>query len=117
MDHFLSLSQELPVIDVRSPGEYDHAHLPCAFNVPLFTDEQRAIIGTAYKKQSRQVAVNYGLEFFSERMKTIPREIENIINRWKQESEFSVFHAGDKKPGILIYCWRVECAAELLPGL
>ena len=106
MDHFLSLSQELPVIDVRSPGEYDHAHFPCAFNIPLFTDEQRAIIGTAYKKQSRQVAVNYGLGFFSERMKTIPGEIENIINRRRQESEFPSLHAENKKMGILIYCWR-----------
>ena len=106
MDHFLSLSQELPIIDVRSPGEYDHAHFPGAFNIPLFTDEQRAIIGTAYKKQSRQVAVNYGLGFFSERMKTIPGEIENIINRRRQESEFPGLHAENKKAGILIYCWR-----------
>lgn len=99
--HFLSLLQELPVIDVRSPGEYNHAHLPGAFNVPLFTDEQRAIIGTAYKKQSRRAAVNQGLEFFSERMKTIPGEIENIINKWKQESK-----SDNNKQGILIYCWR-----------
>jgi tRNA 2-selenouridine synthase len=106
INHFLSLSQELLVIDVRSPGEYDHAHLPGAFNVPLFTDEQRAIVGTAYTKQSRQAAVNYGLEFFSERMKTIPGEIENIISGWKQKNEFSDLQVGDKRPGILIYCWR-----------
>lgn len=106
INHFLTLSQELPCIDVRSPGEYDHAHLPGAFNVPLFTDEQRAIIGTAYKKQSRQVAVDHGLEFFSERMKTIPGEIENIISGWKQKNESSVLQARDKKTDILIYCWR-----------
>ena len=104
-DHFLKLSQELRVIDVRSPGEYNHAHIPGAFNVPLFTDKQRAIIGTAYKNQSRQAAVNHGLEFFSERMKTIPAEIENIIIREKQETE-SPFHPEDNEAGILIYCWR-----------
>ena len=79
IDHFLTLSPELPIIDVRSPGEFSHAHLPGAFHVPLFTDEQRAIIGTAYKKQDRQTAVNLGLSFFSDRMKVIPKEIETII--------------------------------------
>jgi tRNA 2-selenouridine synthase len=106
IDHFLSLPQELPVIDVRSPGEYNHAHLPGAFNVPLFTDEERATIGTAYKKQNRRAAVDHGLEFFSERMKTIPGQIENIISGWKQKNESSALQARDKKPGIVIYCWR-----------
>ena len=33
------------VIDVRSPGEYVHAHIPGAHNIPLFTDDERAEIG------------------------------------------------------------------------
>ena len=38
-------------IDVRSPGEYRQAHIPIAVNVPLFTDEERAVIGNTYKKK------------------------------------------------------------------
>ena len=28
-----------PVLDVRTPGEFAHAHLPGAINLPLFTDQ------------------------------------------------------------------------------
>lgn len=107
IDHFLTLSPELPIIDVRSPGEYSHAHLPGASHVPLFTDEQRAIIGTAYKKQDRQTAVNHGLSFFSDRMKTIPKEIETIIKD-HEKKDISSPHSfsANKRPGILVYCWR-----------
>lgn len=32
-------------VDVRSPGEYLQGHIPGSFNVPLFSDEERAIVG------------------------------------------------------------------------
>jgi len=28
----------LPILDVRSPGEYKHAHIPSAVSFPLFDD-------------------------------------------------------------------------------
>jgi tRNA 2-selenouridine synthase len=96
IENFLQLSKECPVFDVRSPGEYLHAHMPHAFALPLFTDEQRKIIGTAYKQQSRQIAVKKGLEFFSERMKIIPVEVEEIINANK----------GTNNNRLLVHCWR-----------
>jgi tRNA 2-selenouridine synthase len=52
---FENLSNYL-IIDVRSPGEYAHAHIPTAFSLPLFTDEERAEIGTTYKQESREAA-------------------------------------------------------------
>ena len=39
---FENLSNYL-IIDVRSPGEYAHAHMPDAFSLPLFTDEECAV--------------------------------------------------------------------------
>ena len=71
IESFLQLTGQLPVIDVRSPGEYSHAHIPGAFTLPIFNDLQRKTIGTAYKKQSREIAVNIGLNYFSERMKKV----------------------------------------------
>ena len=98
IETFLKLSGSFPVLDVRSPDEYLHAHIPGAVSVPIFNDEQRRIIGTAYKKQSRQIAVNYGLEYFSERMKVIPGEVEKL------------FHTGNEKDNtdktFLVHCWR-----------
>lgn len=118
IDHFLTLSPDLPIIDVRSPDEYTHAHVPGAFHVPLFTDEQRAIIGTAYKKQNRHTAVNHGLSFFSDRMKVIPKEIETIITDHRQKDISSPYPLSEnKRPGILVYCWRGGMRSEAVAWL
>ncbi len=98
IEEFLKLSEERPVFDVRSPGEFLHAHIPEAFALPLFTDEQRKIIGTAYKQQSRQVAVKKGLDFFSERMKNMLNEAEDMI----KENNNNI----SKDNRVLVHCWR-----------
>ncbi|MDK9711763.1 tRNA 2-selenouridine(34) synthase MnmH [Acidaminobacter sp.] len=48
-DHALDQWQ---LIDVRSPGEYREGTIGEAINLPIFGDELRAEVGTAYKKQS-----------------------------------------------------------------
>ena len=50
-----------PLFDVRSPCEFDHAHVPGAISLPLFSDEERAIVGTTYKKEGREAAIMQGL--------------------------------------------------------
>ena len=44
----------LPVIDVRSPSEYQRGHIPGALTVPLFDDAERAEVGTLYKRSGRE---------------------------------------------------------------
>ena len=41
-----ALQQGLPIIDVRSPLEYEQGHIPGAISVALFSNEERAEIGT-----------------------------------------------------------------------
>lgn len=102
IEDFLRLSKENPVFDVRSPGEFSHAHIPGAIALPLFTDEQRKIIGTAYKQQSRHAAVKIGLEYFSHRMKSIPDEVEEA-NKSGNETKVT---DRIKDRSILLHCWR-----------
>ena len=104
IEKFLKLSAECPVFDVRSPGEYLHAHIPGALALPLFTDEQRKIIGTAYKQESRQVAVKKGLDFFSDRMKSIPVETEELFNGWKNPKGKEKSNLNTNQ--IIVHCWR-----------
>jgi tRNA 2-selenouridine synthase len=112
VETFLTLSNQYPILDVRSPSEYQYAHIPGAVSIPIFTDEQRVIIGTAYKKQSRKKAVNHGLDFFSERMKIIPGEVEELLRKRNTEinttlSSTSLNSDGNlAQPGILLHCWR-----------
>ena len=116
IEKFLQLSKELPVLDVRSPGEYLDAHIPGAFALPLFTDEQRKIIGTAYKQESRKAAVNHGLNYFSEKMKIIPGEVAEIISDWsKNKGSFSSPTSG--VGGVLIHCWRGGMRSEAVAWL
>ncbi len=100
--NFLRLSEKYPVLDVRSPAEFSHAHIPGALPLPLFTDDQRKVIGTAYKLQGREVAVKIGVEFFSERMKTIPDEAKEVTGNHKRTNSNGAPHTG----GVLIHCWR-----------
>lgn len=116
IDRFLDLSNKLPILDVRSHGEFSHAHIPGSYSVPIFTDEQRAIIGAAYVQQSRQVAVDYGLNYFSDRMKEIPGEISKIIERGQRNEIFSSYPASEGT-GFLVHCWRGGMRSEAVAWL
>ncbi len=127
LNHFLELSHNHVVLDVRSPGEYNHAHIPGAINLPLFTDEERKIVGTTYKQQSREHAIKVGLDFFGPKMRRMVEEIESICNRQQGMSngqnaigngQFAISNNQQHATGsghncqlpvanfLLIYCWR-----------
>jgi tRNA 2-selenouridine synthase len=99
IDQFLSLAASHPILDVRSPGEYQHAHIPGAISFPLFTDEERKIVGTTYKQQSREEAIKIGLDFFGPTMK------EKIIAAEKILSSFYKTENPRSKT-LLVHCWR-----------
>lgn len=89
----LKLSKSIPVIDVRSEGEFIHAHIPKAYNLPLFNNEERKIVGTIYKQQSREHAIKKGLDIFGPKMKRMILFAEKI----KEETNQDTF---------IVHCWR-----------
>jgi tRNA 2-selenouridine synthase len=95
IDEFLALAQLHPVLDVRSPGEYDHAHIPGAHSLPLFTNEERKVVGTAYKQESREQAIKIGLDYFGTKMRTMVEQAEAI----------AATHGTPDKI-LLVHCWR-----------
>jgi len=56
------LKKNGPIFDVRSPLEYKQGHIPGAINLPLFTDEERALVGTCYKKVGQKAAIELGVQ-------------------------------------------------------
>src|SRR4026209_2901028 len=94
---FLELAKQHPVIDVRSPGEYKHAHIPGTYSLPLFTDEERKIVGTTYKQQSREQAIKIGLDFFGPKMKRMVEKAEEIIGN-KQPAISNPVNDGNPLP-------------------
>jgi len=93
---FLEKSNAGLVFDVRSPAEYTHAHIPGAISLPLFTDEERKIVGTLYKQKSREAAIKAGLDFFGPKMKSMVETVEAYCEQIKKEG----------KPTVFLYCWR-----------
>ena len=105
IEYFLELSKHYPVIDVRSPAEYKHAHIPGAYSLPLFTNEERAIVGTAYKQESREIAIKHGLDFFGPKMKRMVEEVESLVQNRQSDIKDPELRALNSK-NICIYCWR-----------
>ena len=87
------------LVDVRSPGEYFHAHIPGAYSLPLFTDEERKIVGTTYKQQSREQAIKIGLDLFGPKMRKMVEEVEEQLRTGEAGNR------NDNKT-VFVYCWR-----------
>ena len=90
---FLSSRTNTPIVDVRSPKEYQLAHIPGAINIPLFNDAERAMVGTTYKHEGREKAITQGLELVGPKMAEFVAEGKRIL----QEHQ-AVY--------ITMHCWR-----------
>jgi tRNA 2-selenouridine synthase len=89
-DTFIQNGQQMPILDVRSPGEYAQGHIPGAVSFPLFTDEERAKVGTRYKQVGKDSAFVLGLEFVGPKMAGFVKRALKL--------------APDRK--ISVHCWR-----------
>lgn len=87
---FTKLPAPVSLIDVRTPAEFEHGHIPGAFNVPLFSNEERVKVGTTYKQTGREEAILLGFDL------TGPK--------WSGFIKQSLEIAPDKKIGV--HCWR-----------
>ena len=105
IEEFLQLAKQHPVFDVRSPGEYIHAHIPGAISLPLFTDEERKIVGTAYKQESKQAAIKLGLDFFGVKMKNMVEEVEGVCNLELGKNGTPKLPIPNSQ-SLLVHCWR-----------
>jgi tRNA 2-selenouridine synthase len=106
---FLELGTAFPVLDVRSTGEYSHAHIPGACSLPLFTDEERKVVGTAYKQQGKQTAIKIGLDYFGVRMRKIVEEAEGLVAAHSKKNSNQPAAAASSSDGggsIIVHCWR-----------
>ena len=98
---FLDLSASLPVVDVRSPGEFSYGHISGAVNIPLFNDSQRAEVGTIYKNEGNLKAVIRGIDLAAPEMSDkLRRAIELAPEKF-----------------LLTYCWRGGMRSEAMAWL
>ena len=109
VEEFLALAKENPVLDVRSPGEFTHAHIPGACSLPLFSDEERKVVGTAYIQESQQKAIKLGLDFYGTKMVKMVEEVEELckVRSTKYEVRTKEENLVPRISNlVLIHCWR-----------
>lgn len=90
VNDFLNKSKDALIVDVRAPIEFFKGHLPNAINIPLFEDSERAEIGTLYKQQGKDTAVNRGLEIVSPKMTSFVNHVKTL----------------SKNKKVFVYCFR-----------
>ncbi len=90
VNEFILSAQHIPVIDARSPSEYKLGHFPGAHNIPLLDDEVRVQVGTIYKKEGKEAAVELAF-------KLVGPQFYEMIQKAK---------AIDSKQECMVYCWR-----------
>jgi len=90
IDKFLELRDRYPAFDVRTPDEFEKGHIKGVHNLPLFTNEERAEVGTIYKQVGKQEAIYRGLELVGSKMTKYIDQVKEIT-----DSDTLLFH-----------CWR-----------
>ncbi len=87
---FLELGKTIPMVDVRTSAEFENGHIPGASNLPIFTNDERAVVGTKYKRAGKDSAVLLGLELVGPKLARFVRMAKKI----------------SPQKEILIHCWR-----------
>ena len=83
---------DTPMMDMRAPAEFSHGAFPFAVSLPLMSDDERAQVGTCYKQQGQEAAIELGHKLVSGELKA---------QRLAQWSEFARQH-----PQGYVYCFR-----------
>lgn len=78
------------MLDVRSPGEFAQGHIPGAISFPLFSDDERARVGTLFKQQSEKDAMLEGLRIVGPKMAEMVEQALALVPERK----------------LRVHCWR-----------
>lgn len=86
----MNRTDTVTIADVRTPAEFAKGHIPGAFNLPLFSNEERVRVGTTYKQESREAAILLGFDLAGP--------------KWSGFIRQALEMAPQKR--IAVHCWR-----------
>jgi tRNA 2-selenouridine synthase len=101
IEEFLVLNQSIPVVDVRSPAEFGLGKVPGAHNIPVFSNEERAEIGTLYKQKGPEAAMQRGLHIVEPHLLSMAENALKIAKEGK----------------LLVHCWRGGLRSQSMADL
>ena len=113
-------------VDLRSPSEHARDAIPGTVNVPLFDDDERALIGTLYKQVSPEAAYAQGLALVTPRLDELVEAVGNPVPHTTSGIRPVVCDTvlGESRrlvpEELVLYCWRggmrSRSVAELMRG-
>ena len=102
ISEWIGIGADWPVLDMRSPGEFEAGHIPGAHPLPFFSDRERAEVGTIYKQRGPREALLLGLDLIGPKLRSLVEQTIALAPQGK----------------LRIYCWRgghrSGAAAQLL---
>jgi tRNA 2-selenouridine synthase len=90
VSEFLELRASLPVVDVRSEGEFETGHVPSTINIPILNNTERIEVGTDYKQKGQTEAIRTGFRLVGPRLVEIIDQAKNVA--FNNE--------------LIVHCWR-----------
>lgn len=94
------LLTDRPLLDVRAPVEFAQGAFPAAVNLPLMTDDERAAVGTLYKQQGQQAAIELGHQLVQGEV------LDARVAAW--------IHQIQQQPNTVLYCFRGGLRSRLV---
>jgi len=92
-DHYRELFlNDVPLMDMRAPVEFNKGAFPCSENIPLLDDKQREAVGTCYKNKGQDAAIELGWQLAT------PAIREQRVSAWQNFIQ--------RHPQGYLYCFR-----------
>ncbi|WP_187296165.1 tRNA 2-selenouridine(34) synthase MnmH [Tepidibacter mesophilus] len=86
-------------VDVRSESEYAEDRIINSINIPILNDEQRKIVGTLYKQEGKEKAIEKGLELIADKLQDIYIKLKKLSTEYDN---------------LVVYCARGGMRSSLL---
>jgi len=96
------LRDDIPLLDVRAPVEFHKGAFPAAHNIALLDDDERAQVGTMYKRAGQDAAITLGNSLVSGHSKA------ERLRAWKKWLQ--------AHPGAWLYCFRGGLRSRTVQG-
>ncbi|MYE12909.1 MAG: tRNA 2-selenouridine(34) synthase MnmH [Gammaproteobacteria bacterium] len=94
------LAGGIPLLDVRSPGEFARGAFPDAVNLPLLTDDERHRVGIRYKQAGGDAAVELG---------------ERLVSGDTRQTRMAAWRSwACAHPEGALYCWRGGLRSQIV---
>lgn len=109
----MQLGGNVPIVDVRSPSEFAKGHIPGAVNIPIFSDAERAELGTLYRNQPDE-ALRRGLKIAMSKSTQLTDDVANSV----KQSDFVMhcWRGGMRSHGFAALCAEHHMRPSILTG-